>query len=347
VETAPDSPQRGFELALYYAVTHDQKRGREAILWALAHHCERRQEALVRVWSADLISEAERKSLDAPCVFAGTGNIDTIQLARDGLFEAVGKGERESQYAARAWRGIVDELRHGRLANADSLYAAIEFIDAVRTNEGIDLRQDDPTFFSKLPAEYLLSLEPAKVVHPDWMAHIAALAYVGLDPNLAGSQYLQSWAMQDSQMLRDGPGVAFEFLWGDPYLPGIGYEDLSPWIYDADRGLRARTDWSPNACWIEVARWGSPQVNCPRGWEQRAMAFGQLMLVPLKEVCVEAPRPKSDEAVIISGLRPQEALTFLEGKKIESATADAAGLWLVPQGVAGNVCAVNRHLATP
>src|SRR5690242_1438062 len=47
VQTAPDSPERGFELALYYAVTRDPQRGREAVQWALTHPCERRQTALV------------------------------------------------------------------------------------------------------------------------------------------------------------------------------------------------------------------------------------------------------------------------------------------------------------
>ncbi len=56
VNTVPDSPERGFELALYYAVTHDEKRGREAVDWALAQKYGSRQVALILDWCRELIS---------------------------------------------------------------------------------------------------------------------------------------------------------------------------------------------------------------------------------------------------------------------------------------------------
>ena len=33
--------------------------------------------------------------------------------------------------------------------------------------------------------------------------------------------------MEDPKMATDGPGVAYEFLWANPYLPGLGYHN---WI---------------------------------------------------------------------------------------------------------------------
>ena len=43
VESVPESPERGFELALYYAVTHDEKQGREAVQWALTLSAQQTQ----------------------------------------------------------------------------------------------------------------------------------------------------------------------------------------------------------------------------------------------------------------------------------------------------------------
>ena len=132
----------------------------------------------------------------------------------------------------------------------ETLYEMCEFLLAARSSTRNDLRNDEPQFFSHLPKEYLLSLKPEQVEHPDWMAHIAALALVSIDPNLENSQFLQGWAMEESQMLRDGPGVAYEFLWADPYLPGIAYQNMDPWTYDAAGSLFARANWDAKSCWM-------------------------------------------------------------------------------------------------
>ncbi len=73
--------------------------------------------------------------------------------------------------------------------------------------------------------------------------HVAALALVAIDPNLPASQFLQSWALEDTQTLREGPGVAYELLWADPYLPGVGYQNMEPWVYDDHGRLFARANW--------------------------------------------------------------------------------------------------------
>jgi hypothetical protein len=56
VKNVPDSPERGFELALYYAVTGDKERAQEAIKWAKAHRSECRQVALILDWCRDVLS---------------------------------------------------------------------------------------------------------------------------------------------------------------------------------------------------------------------------------------------------------------------------------------------------
>ncbi len=167
---------------------------------------------------------------------------------------------------------------------------------AMRSLNRTDLRESDPHFFSLLPKEFLLSLQPDQVEHPDWMAHIAALALVTLDPNLENSQFLQGWAMEDSQMLRDGPGVAYEFLWADPYLPGVAYQNMDPWIYDPAGRLFARTDWEHDACWISVSpKWHNEQ-NCGKSVTQ----FGTLTLTTLRSPARPFP-PETTKKRLSSG----------------------------------------------
>lgn len=311
VETVPDSPERGFELALYYAVTRDEKRGREAVQWALAHACDRRQFAWIVAWCGELMSDAERQKLEATgCAVA---SIDDKELVRS--------------------------LQEGGFRNARTLYAACERLIALRSSEQDDPRETAARFFSNLPIEFLLSLRPEQVEHPDWMTHIAALALVAVDPNLTAAQYVQGWAMEDRQMIREGPGVAYEFLWADPYLPGIGYQNLDPWVHDANGRLFARTNWEPQACWVAITTRGVEEENCPPGWRDRPLAFGRMTLTPMTSRCAELPRLKSNEAAILWRLKPDESVSYREAKQQNSAHADAAGMLWLSAEVEGRVCA--------
>jgi hypothetical protein len=311
VQSVPDSPQRGFELALYYAVTHDVKRGREAIQWALTHPCDPRQFAWIRAATAGLMSDDERHKLSAPACAMPT--VDDRQLTRS--------------------------LEEGAFTDARALYAACEHLIALRATEQDDPREDSPRFFSELPIEFLLSLRPEQIEHPGWMTHIAALALVAVDPNLEASQYVQSWAMEERQMIREGPGVAYEFLWADPYLPGVGYQNLDPWILDASGRLFARTNWDAASCWIAISPHAVEEENCPAGWGDKPTTFGRMTLFPMTSRCVEVPQPKSNQTAILWRLQPNESVFYREGKQQLSAHADAAGILRLSAGIAGRVCA--------
>ncbi len=57
--------------------------------------------------------------------------------------------------------------------------------------------------------------------------------------------------MQDRFILRSPFGAPYEFLWADPYLPGLSY-DHAPLVYhDADSGtLFVRSSWDDSATWF-------------------------------------------------------------------------------------------------
>jgi hypothetical protein len=304
VESVPDSPERGFELALYYAVTHDEKRGREALRWAAAHECDWRQVPFISDWAGDLASSEERQRF-------ASRHCPADPLAGDVSLEA---------------------LEHGGFLDVPTLYAACEYLVATR--------RPPPRSFEHLPIEFLLSLPPEQVEHPDWMTHIAALAMVAVDPNLEAAQYIQAWAIEDRQMIKEGPGVAYEFLWADPYLPGVGYQNLDPWIYDEQGWLFARTSWDEQACWIAISGDEVREEHCPKGWREKPAKFGHLTLIPMTARCTDAPVLAANEAAVLWRLPTADAtVSFRLEKKQRTAHGDAAGMFRIPLGAEGKVCA--------
>lgn len=339
VETVPDSPERGFELALYYAVTGDQARGREAIDWALKSN-DHRQMALVLDWCGPLLSDEQRKRLTSRAgSFLLEGPLRRFTMARDFLFATIAADKPVSAYTEEERKPFVRGLQAGAFSDPQELYAACEFLMAYRTAERDDLREDAPRFFSDLPIEFLLSLKPDQVEHPDWMAHVAALALVAVDPNLQGSQFLQGWAMESRQMIREGTGVAYELLWADPYLPGVGYQNLDLWVYDKDAGrLFARSDWTPQACWIAISKKGIEEEHCAAGWQRAPTSFGHLTLIPLTAPCADLPERKDTPNAILWKLPPGQAVTFTAGKDSHTEQADSSGMLELGANIGGKVC---------
>ncbi len=337
VQTVADSPERGFELALYYAVTEDEAKGREAVEWVLAHPCEQRQVALVLDWAGQLISEGQNARLRKPNCPVGTGGAGSLAVSlRNSLFISVASDNLDNQGLESANKKLLEHLT-SHPTDPVGLYASAEYLMTIRSIGHVDLRQDHGHFFSQLPKEFLLSLDPGQLEHPEWMSHMAALALVALDPNLENSQFLQGWAMEDRQSVRDGPGVAYEFLWADPYLPGIAYQNMDPWIYDPDGRLFARASWDPDACWISVDGRRHNTQNCGQA-VGRPMQFGTLTIVPPVSNCIAIQPRKSNETLIVWQLKPYQELVYDRDREKKRVQADAAGLWQAPNDTAGKVC---------
>ena len=330
VKNVPDSPERGFELALYYAITGDETRAQEAGEWAGYHPCQRRQVAIVR----DLLPRAVLNVYRLPqgCPETKEGRLASM---RDSLFAHVSDNTFQIDS-----KSLLEFMQSTSLSNAGEIYAAVEYLAVVKATQHIDPRQDAPQFFNSLPIQFLLNLKPDQVEHPNWMTHIAALALVSLDPNNDSSQFLQGWAIEDRQMIREGPGVAYELLWADPYLPGVGYQNLDPWWYDATHGqLLARSSWEPNACWIQITTKGVDQQNCPANWQTQTANFGHLQLTPMTQTCAQVARTAPNTATLLWKMKPNGKVKYTEQGKTSALTADPSGLWRVPANAEGKVCA--------
>ena len=337
VKTVPDSPERGFELALYYAVTGDEAQGREAVVWALSHRSAR-QTALILDWCAPLLSADETKKLNG-CP-EPSDNKTRFATARDCAFQQIASGAELTLPTDELLRGRFAWLMEDGFKNSAELYALFEWIYAVRADKHIDLRESAAHFFSGLPMELLLSAKPRELNSPDWMKHAAALALVAIDPNLPGSQFLQSWALEDGQTLREGPGVAYELLWADPYLPGVGYQNMEPWVYDDQGRLYARSGWDLDSCWMEISAQGAKQENCPPQWQQETATFGHLTLIPMTGRCAQIPRVANNESIMVWKLKPGQKMIHGKGKEQRTSEADSAGLWRPGANVEGKVCAL-------
>src|ERR1035441_6110702 len=166
---------------------------------------------------------------------------------------------------------MVPALRGGKSVVArDDAYALWELLHAVRDNTNLDLRESVPQFFKDFPIEHLLSHYPAtydaaenqyrigitrKTGEPDLRAaalsRAAELAMVALDVNGAESQVLQGWLMHDHFMLRGTYGAPYEFLWANPYQPGLSYYHVPLIYHNANFGkLFVRSSWDEDAEWF-------------------------------------------------------------------------------------------------
>src|SRR5205823_2286428 len=79
------------------------------------------------------------------------------------------------------------------------------------------------------------------------------LETVAYDTNAIPNQFLQGWLIQDRFMLRGVFGAPYEFLWANPYLPGLAYSHLPMELHDPRSGsLFLRSDWEEDADWFAL-----------------------------------------------------------------------------------------------
>jgi hypothetical protein len=345
VKNVPDSPERGFELALYGSVTGKADACREAIEWGKAHTAEHRQTALIASWCRAGLSEADRKALlSAPVAVDST---HPFTSARDALFVDMVAGRASRDQVRGQWAKLLPIIQRDPRRCLPEFYALFEFLDVAQKNLRTDLREDDVHLFSVLPGIFLLSMHPADLDQPDWKTRAAGLMMVNVDPNLQGSSFVQGWAMEDPKVAREGPGVAYELLWANPYLPGLGYYNMDLWAYDsASSLLLMRKSWDANSCWASAFQGHIETVQCPLGLFDAPAKFGRLTVLPMKEQCVDI-KARPNETTILSGLPPGAVISWEEQVQKLTATADAGGNVLLSSTSSGRVCKVEEKPASP
>jgi hypothetical protein len=276
-------PEPGFAQALYYQVSGSSEAGKQAVGWALGAGSDLRQLALVFDWCQEILTEAQSKTLAAKIArgIEQSRRDVSVSAIRSRLLAAVALSghvpdvpEREIEQVVRKWweGQIIPAIHGGREAIArDDAYALMEILHVVRDNFNQDLREAAPRFFTNLPMVQLLSYYPATfpagendyripaALHaegqPDLrraaLSRAAEFAMVAFDSNAPGSQFLQGWLLNDHFLMRGTFGAPYEFLWANPYQPGLSYFQAPLVVHDSLLGrLFVRSSWDETAAWL-------------------------------------------------------------------------------------------------
>jgi hypothetical protein len=358
-------PEPAFAQALYYRIAGDKAAGRQAIEWALGAGDDLRQLALVFDWCQDLLTESQNRDLAARIQkrMADTAADDSVAATRSRVLAAIalfdhvpGVPQRELERVVRQWwlGKLVPALKQGRNAIArDDAYALFELLHALRDNTILDLRESVPQFFKDFPVEHLISYYPATYQGPDAdyyigaepqigepdlrlaaLSRVAELAMVAYDPNSPDTQVLQGFLMHDHYMLRGPFGAPYEFLWANPYQPGLSYY-LVPLIYhNPDFGtLFVRSTWEDTATWF--GRFAGVMQLFQDGSLAPVNLQHTPVAISLKEAIVWfAPagdrisvKLDEEQAVYIVGLEPHRTYQVeVDDEEMLEAEADSGGI---------------------
>ena len=268
----------GFAYALFHIVSGNLDFGRQAIQFALQSK-DVRQQAIVLDWCQPLLTGDQSNLLTAKLrqtLLAPPARRD-IPAMRDRALAAVVIGHKEEleKLVKEWWRGeVAPGLRNGtyRYSREDS-YALFEMLHAIRDGIQIDLREDAPRYFKELPAYHILSYYPATFPaaeneyrvpfydgygDPDLrvaaLARAADLAMVAFDTNAQETQFVQGWLIHDRFLMRGVFGMVYEFLWANPYQPGLSYYHLPLSMHAGAAGkLALRSSWEDDATWFHYS----------------------------------------------------------------------------------------------
>jgi hypothetical protein len=367
-------PEPGFAWALYYQVSGDAAFGRRAAEWAAGPATDLRQIAFVFDWCRPLLTPAQTtelmarllKGISAPPPDSGVAAARARALAAIALFDEVPQApQQELERLARVWwrASIVSGLKAGRaVVKRTDAYPLFELLHAFRDNANLDLREAVPRFFKEFPIEHLLSYYPAPFQAPDSeyflgaerlpgtpdlagaaLSRAAELAMVAYDTNGPESQVLQGWLMHDRFILKSPFGAPYEFLWANPYQPGLSFFHVPLVYYNPDFGtLFVRSSWDEDARWFGTFE-GTAQLFeqgrvTPLTAAQKAgpLSLGEAVVCHAEAVRRFRLQLQEEEGVFLLGLPARTAfLVEIDDEEVFEASTDPGGILAlvdVPRG---------------
>jgi hypothetical protein len=245
-------------------------------------------------------------------------------------------------------------LKAGKsMVEREDAYALWEMLHAVRDNTNVDLRETIPGFFKDFPIEHLISHYPAiypaaeneyrigattREGEPDLKAaalsRAAELAMVALDVNAAESQVLQGWLMHDHFMLRGTFGAPYEFLWANPYQPGLSYYHVPLIYHNTDFGkLFVRSSWEDDAEWFgyfdgAMQMFTQGQVALLSGTSNAApVSLKEAMICFAQRTRKFRLKLDEEEAVFVLGLQPGKTYQVeIDDEEVFEAMPDRGGI---------------------
>jgi hypothetical protein len=275
-------PEEPLVRALEYQVAGDEKAGRQAVAWAVGRQgtpdaADLRRLALVFDWCYTLLGEADKKRMVERMAAASSPGLEAlasrilaaIALADD--WDGCEKALTEA-FEDRWAREHLPALRQGRLLGKPAERVAfMELCHAARDNLNLDLWSQAAAFFRSFPVYLLLEYYPTTVTvnghlfrqpaHPlaekpdpaveGELARRTELLVAAYETNSNETQFLQGWITHDMFRLRSETGAVYEYLWMNPYQPGLSYYAAPLHVHDeVGGGLLARSSWDEDAAWI-------------------------------------------------------------------------------------------------
>ena len=358
-------PEPGWAQALDYQISGNAAAGRQAVAWALGPGDDLRQLALVFDWCQDLLSEGQRRALAGRIEkgMAAAAADESVAGVRSRVLAAVALFDDVPQAPQRELEGVVRNWWNGKMAPAlengegmvarDDAYALFELLHAMRDSTNLDLRERCPRFFKAFPIEHLVSHYPVVYQAPEngyrmgpplrpdqpdlrlaALSRAAELAMVAYDANAAESQLLQGWLMHDQFMLRGTFGAPYEFLWANPYQPGLSYY-LVPLVYhNADSGrLFIRSSWEDDARWFGYFDGGARMFADGRLTEVNPRSVAAPIALGAAVVSLGPGARKfrvtleEEEAAFIVGLEPRRTYQVeIDDEELLEAVTDPGGI---------------------
>jgi hypothetical protein len=365
ISGAAPMAEPGFAWALYYQVTRQPAAAKQAIDWALGETTDLRQLALVFDWCGPALTPAQSDRLAAKIQTALAKPATDVRGQTARVFAAIALADRLpdqgnailSEIVQKWWRAQIVQLAAGRpVLPRDQRYALYEMLHALRDNVKVDLRESAAGYFKDLPLAHLTGHYPAPFAAPEneflipvylhdgnpdpadaAMSRAAGLAMVAYDTNALDSQLLQGWLMRDRFMMRGSLGAVYEFLWANPYQPGLNYDQVPLVFQQPDTGdVFARTSWDEDATWIgyfdgRLQLFQNGRIQTLRqGAAVSPIQVGTATIVsaPAKDA---AKFHLSNETLFVLGLAPRsEYAVEIDDQELEFLDTDAGGTLRVP-----------------
>jgi hypothetical protein len=334
-------PETAFAYALHFQITGDQADAKTAAAAAR----DLRTLALAYDWLPDQRAEIE------PRLKAAMANApSTVEGMRSRVFAAIVLGDHVTleKIITGWWRKqVAPALKSGqRVFTHAEVYPLMELMHVVRDNVNIDLRDDARAYFKGFAVSRILSYYPPTFPAAENDFHIpfgppdlkiaaltraAEFSLVAYDNNSTETQFVQGWLLHDRFSMRGTFGAPYEFLWANPYQPGLSYAHLPTHFHDALSGrLFMRSSWDEDATWLgyidgkaEVLREGKPQplqVN-------KTLIIGQSVITPAKSPMrfeVAADQPKH---WYVLGWKPGAAIEIeADDEELDERIADRGGI---------------------
>jgi hypothetical protein len=360
VEAQAPFPDPAVARALYAIVANDAAAGRQAVTLALAPEADMRSMALVYDWCQDWMTESQSAALRARLAKATSRNAIGLNGHRDRLLAAIAAADDAGHSEEPVLKQEIEGWFNGQFAPAilsgrtvvspPEAYALVELLHAVRDNLNIDLRDSARAWFQQLPIFLVLGNYPGPLEAPEneyripvfagagqpsipdaVLSRAAGLSLVAYDNNATETQFLQGWLIQDRFLMRGVLGTLYEFLWANPYQPGLSFFHLPLQFYEPHSGaLFLRSSWDEDAEWFGVfggeAQFfenGNIVVLNQKGGGERPVTIGESSVVAARS---PLRYEVETEWLFVVGLKPRQAyLVEVDDEELWEEYADPAG----------------------